>query len=134
MSYSQGGLIQTSDYNTLVGDASGVGSGTGLNLIIGTGSASEGYGQTPLAHVSSGLIYAAPWANLVNTISNIGSHQGSTLQSMTTPAVGGTITYQASVTNNLTTIYDNRLNAASQGSTANTTATGSSSWRRPSKI
>jgi len=125
MSYAQFGLIQASDYNSLVGGNPTTTANT-LNAVWATGSGGVGYGQTAAANVSAGASVAATnWATLINNTSSAASHQGATLGTVTTPTSGGTVTYQANVVTNLQTIYGNRLNAAAQGSTtANTTTTG----------
>ena len=84
MTYSVGGLIQATDYNGFVSTtASG-----NVNGIWSTGTSDRGYGQTALATVSAaGLVTATQWANLVNTISSIASHQGTTITSRTAPVI-----------------------------------------------
>jgi len=127
MSYAQYGLIEASDYNGLVGTNPNTTSGK-LNTVWSTGGNSAGYGQTALATVAVGqTVGAAEWANLTTTTSNIASHQGTSITSVTTPAVGDTVTYVAAIPTNLTTVYTNRLNAASQGSAGtNSAALGTS--------
>jgi hypothetical protein len=116
MSYAQYGLIEASDYNGLVGTNPNTTSGK-LNTVWSTGGNSAGYGQTALATVAVGqTVGAAEWANLTTTTTNIASHQGTSITSVTTPAVGDTVTYVAAIPTNLTTVYTNRLNADSQGS------------------
>jgi hypothetical protein len=127
MSYAQYGLIEASDYNGLVGTNPNTTSGK-LNTVWSTGGNSAGYGQTALATVAVGqTVGAAEWANLTTTTTNIASHQGTSITSVTTPAVGDTVTYVAAIPTNLTTVYTNRLNAASQGSAGtNSAALGTS--------
>lgn len=129
MTYAQFGTIQATDFNTLVGGNPTTTSGT-LNAVWATGGSSTGYGQTALANVSAGNTVAAvgQWANLVNLTANSASHQGSSITAVTAPAAGNTITYLSAIPTNLTTIYTNRLNAASQGSTSTNTATTVSTW------
>lgn len=129
MSYAQYGTIQATDFNTLVGGNPVTTSGT-LNAVWATGGATAGYGQTAVANVSVGNTVAAldQWANLVNYTANCASHQGTSITSVTTPAAGGTITYLSAIPTNLTTIYNSRLNAATQGSTTANTATYGSTW------
>lgn len=118
MTYAQYGTIAALDYNTLVGGDPVTGTGK-LNSVWATGGTESGYGQTAAANVTAGTtVTAAKWAALVSNTANCGSHQGSSLSSVTTPAAGGTIAYQANIPTNLTTIYTNRLNAASQSSTS----------------
>lgn len=128
MTYAQYGSIQATDYNSLVGGNPVTSSGT-LNAVWATGGTTAGYGQTALANVSvGGTVAATDWANLVNRTSNAASHQGSTITSVTAPATGGTITYLSAIPTNLTTIYTNRLNAATQGSTTANAVSTASTW------
>jgi hypothetical protein len=63
---------------------------------------------------------------LITKTANLASHQSSSITSVTAPASGNTITYNANVVTNLQTTYVNKLNAGTQGSTtANTIAYGS---------
>ena len=128
MTYAQYGLIQAADYNTLVGTNPNTTSGT-LNTVWSTGGTTAGYGQTALATVAvAQTVGSAEWANLVNRTSNSATHQGTSITSVTAPAAGGTITYLSAIPTNLTTIYNSRLNAATQGATTANTATFGSTW------
>jgi len=128
MSYAQYGTIAASDYNTLVGGDPVTSSGT-LNAVWATGGTNTGYGQTAEANVAAGdSVTAVKWANLVNKTANSASHQGTSISSVTAPAAGGTVTYLSAIPTNLTTIYNSRLNAASQGITTANTATFGSTW------
>lgn len=128
MSYAQFGLIEATDFNNLVGGNPVTSSGK-LNTVWATGGTNAGYGQTAVANVSvGGTVAATDWANLVNTTSNSASHQGTSITSVTAPTAGGTVTYLSAIPTNLTTIYNSRLNAASQGSTTSNTATRATTW------
>lgn len=128
MTYAQYGLVQASDYNALTGGPTSTTANT-LNVTWATGTGNAGYGQTAEGNVTIGdTVTAAKWANLVNKTSNSASHQGSSISSVTAPVAGGTVTYVSAIPTNLQTIYSNRLNAASQGSTTSNTATRGSSW------
>lgn len=125
MTYSTGGLIQATDFNGFVS------TNVGGNINATWNST---YGQTALSTVSSGAVVAASsWAGLNNTISNIASHQGTSITSRTNPTAGSTITAMSNVGTDITNCYSNRYNAASQGtqytgwtgSSSKTTATGS---------
>ena len=132
MTYSVGGLIEATDYNGFVSTtASG-----NVNGIWSTGTSDRGYGQTALANVSTGgTVTATQWANLVNTISSIASHQGTSITSRTAPVTGNTITILNAVQTDLNNCTTNRGNAAASGTevgtfsgtTSKTTATGSGS-------
>jgi len=129
MTYAQFGTVQATDFNTLVGGNPTTTSGT-LNAVWATGGSSTGYGQTAVANVSTGQAVAAAsqWASLVSNTASAATHQGSSITSVSTPVAGGTITFLSAIPTNLTTIYTNRLNAATQGSTSTNTVTTSSSW------
>jgi hypothetical protein len=129
MTYAQYGSIAASDFNTLVGGNPVTTSGT-LNAVWATGGTTAGYGQTAVANVATGATVAAPgqWASLVTNTANSATHQGTSITSVTAPATGGTITYLSAIPTNLTTIYNSRLNAATQGSTTANSATYGSTW------
>ena len=128
MSYAQYGEVAALDYNTLVGGDPTTGTGK-LNSVWATGSAGQGYGQTALANVASGAnVGASEWANLVNRTANAATHQNSSITSVTAPVVGGVITYNANIPTNLGTIFTNRRNAVSQGTTASNSITNSTPW------
>ena len=128
MSYAQFGLIQATDYNTLVGGDPTTTSGT-LNAVWSTGGTTAGYGQTAIANVAvAQTVGSAEWANLVNKTSNSASHQGTAITAVTAPAAGGTVTYLSAIPTNLTTIFNSKLNAATQGATTANTATYASTW------
>ena len=128
MSYAQFGTIQAGDYNALVGANPG-GTANVLNTTWATGSGAAGYGQTAEANVAAGdTVTAAKWANLITKTSNSASHQSSSITSVTAPASGNTITYNANVVTNLQTTYVNRLNAVSQSGTSANTATYAPTW------
>jgi hypothetical protein len=127
MTYAQYGSIDAADYNGLVGTNPNTASGT-LNTVWSTGGTTAGYGQTAEATVAVGdSVTASKWANLINKTSNTATHQGTSISSVSAPVVGGTITYLSAIPTNLTTVYNSRLNAATQGATgANAIAYGSS--------
>jgi hypothetical protein len=135
MSYTAGGLIEATDYNGFVTNTVGA----NVNGIWSTGSTDSGYGQTALAAVSTGgVVTAAQWANLVNTISTIASHQGTAITSRAAPTVGNTISILAAINTDLTNLTTNRGNAALSGSQftswtgtsakTGTTGSGSAAW------
>lgn len=87
MTYIAGGAIQATDFNVFVGQ---------INEIIAdsySGSttappADYGYGHTGLSTVSVGqVVGAAEWTSLFGTIKNLGTHQGSSLDTSTIPAL-----------------------------------------------
>lgn len=128
MTYAQFGLVQATDYNNLTGGPTSTTANT-LNATWATGSGNAGYGQTALANVAVGdNVSASAWANLVNRTSNAATHQGSSITSVTAPVSGGLITFVSAVPTNLQTIYTNRLNAQTVGSTTANTATRGTTW------
>jgi hypothetical protein len=128
MTYAQFGTIAAADYNDLVGTNPNITSGK-LNTVWSTGGTSAGYGQTAEATVAVGdSVTAAKWANLVNKTSNSATHQGTSISSVSAPVAGGTITYLSAIPTNLTTIYNSRLNAATQGATGSNSVAYGSSW------
>lgn len=135
MTYSVGGLIQATDYNGFVSTTANA----NVNDIWGTGSSDKGYGQTALSTVAAaGTITATQWASLVNTISSMASHQGTSITSRTAPVTGDTITILSNLNTDLTNLTTNRGNAAGTGSQftgwtgtsskTTTTGSGSAAW------
>lgn len=132
MTYSVGGLIQATDYNGFVS----TNIGANVNDIWAAGSSNKGYGQTSLSTVSTGgIVSATQWASLVNTLSSMASHQGTTITARSAPVAGNTVQILANLATDLTNLTNNRLNAAVvgtpygifSGSTSKTTSTGSGS-------
>ena len=128
MTYAQYGLVQAADYNALTGGPSSTTANT-LNVTWATGTGNAGYGQPAEGNVAIGdTVTAVKWANLVNKTSNSATHQGSTISSVSAPVAGGTVTYVSAIPTNLSTIYSNRLNAQTVGSTSANTATRGTTW------
>lgn len=129
MTYAQFGTVQATDFNTLVGGDPTTTANT-LNATWATGGGSAGYGQTAVANVAVGQTVAATsqWASLVTNTANAATHQGSSITSVTAPVAGGTITFLSAIPTNLQTIYTNRLNAATQGSTTSNSVTTATTW------
>jgi hypothetical protein len=130
MTYSIGGLIQATDYNGFASTTVG----GNINAVWNTT-----YGQTALSTVSAAAtVTATQWATLNNTLAAVGSHQGTTLTSRTSPVAGNTIAVLSNFGTDCTSINTNKLNAAAQGSqftgwtgtSSKTSATGSgaSAW------
>jgi len=130
MSYAQNGLIEATDFNGFVGGNPETGANK-LNTVWSTGGTTAGYGQTAVSQVSGGdtVVATGQWNAIVTNTASSASHQGSSITSVTAPTSGGTVSYLSAIPTNLTTIYTNRRNAASQGSTIADTATRSSSWQ-----
>ena len=140
MTYSQGGLIQATDYNGFVGPTgSGGTAGANLNDIWGTGATDKGWGQTAVTNASvAGTVTATQWAALVNNLSSAGSQTSTALTSRTAPIAGDTIGILAALNTDLTSVTTNRGNAAASGteygvfsgttSKTTTTGTGTNAW------
>jgi len=112
MTYSVGGLIQAVDYNGFANDTGGA----NANGIWATGSTDRGYGQSALGTVAAtNTVTATQWASLVNTISSIASHQGTTITARTAPTAGNLINILAALSTDLTTCTTNRGNAVANG-------------------
>lgn len=125
MTYSAGGLIQASDYNTFAGQ---------VNNIWGTGATDSGWGQSAISSVSTGgVVTATNWATLVNNLATSGAQTATTITSRSAPTTGTLISILANVATDITSVTVNRGNAASSGTqygtfsgtTSKTTATGS---------
>jgi hypothetical protein len=113
MAYSIGGLIEATDYNGFVSNTVGA----NINATWGPGVTSAGYGQTALATVSAGgTVTAAQWASLVNTVAATANHQGTVITARTAPTTGTLIAVLAAVNTDITSCYNNRGNAAANGS------------------
>jgi hypothetical protein len=116
MAYSQGGLIEASDYNNFVGNTT-----AGLNRVWSTGAGDAGYGQTNIGTVSvAAEVTATNWATLVNTIAAAASHNGTTPTPRTAPAAGNLIEILNNVSTDITNITTNRGNAVASGTVIGT--------------
>lgn len=135
MAYSSGSLILDDDYNIFAtGNAAGTGDNNtaNLNTVWGAGTGDKGYGQSsPISAVSAGsTITATQWSTLLTRLNTIADHQGTTITSISNPTTGDTIEAYAALSSNITSVFNNRLDAAANGTdiTANGTTTTSSTW------
>jgi hypothetical protein len=135
MAYSTGSVILDDDYNIFAtGNAAGTGDNNvaNVNTVWGVGATDRGYGQTTLpvlSPVAAGqTVTATQWATMLNRISSAASHQGSSITPITNPVAGETISAYAALSTNITTIFNNRLNAAASGSTTTTNTDRTTSW------
>lgn len=142
MTYSAGNTILDDDYNLFAqGSVDGSTRSTSVinvNRIWATqtvwGSADaadqKGYGQnSPLAAVSAGAtVTATQWTNMLNKISTMANHQGSTITAITNPSAGDTIEAYTALATNLTTVWNNRNNATANGTDDTTTEVTTSTW------
>jgi hypothetical protein len=134
MTYSSGNTIIDDDYNIFVqGGASAVNHNTAnVNTVWGSGTSDKGYGQSgTLSTVSAGsTITATQWVSLLNRISTIASHQGTSLTAITNPSTGDTISAYTALSSNISSVFSNRGNAAGSGAniTSGGTRTGTNTW------
>lgn len=133
MAYTAGSLIEATDYNGFVSTTVGA----NVNAFWGSGSTSAGYGQTALATVSAGgTVTATQWASLVNTVAAAANHQGTAITARVAPVAGNIISVLSAVNTDITNCFDNRGNAAAQGSqfstitgtNSKTSATSGATW------
>ena len=122
MTYSLGSVILDDDYNIFAtGNAAGTGDNSvaNVNTVWGVGTGDKGYGQTTLpvlAAVSAGqTVTATQWSTMLARISSSASQQGSSITAISSPVAGDTISAYAALSTNITTIFNNRLNAAAVG-------------------
>ena len=136
MTYSTGGLIQASDYNTLAwGSAAG---GTyvdnnNLAVVWGTGTGRYGYGQNTSSFTqvsTAATVTAAQWTGLLGTMTTAKNHNGATFGTMAASVTAGTlISYIDTVTNNLTALKAaSGVSAGALSDSTPTAATGPASW------
>lgn len=129
MTYAQYGKIEASDYNTTLVSTNPSAVANRLNTVWAIGNNNAGYGQTGVGSVSVGnKVNHLEWDTLIGTTSNVATHQGSSITSVTQPAAGDKITYNSAIATNLVTIYSNRLNASVQGTSTSNTVTYGSTW------
>jgi hypothetical protein len=128
MSYSQGGLITAADYNNIVG-TSPSSTTNQINTVWAVGNGNAGYGQTPLAQVSTGgTVTATQWASAVNTLNNILTHQSGSGSGIGAPTAGSVISYLSTFQTSVNTSYTNRLNSTANGTDITGTAPGAATW------
>ena len=121
MTYSAGNTILDDDYN---------GFKDSVNGTLGVGATTQGYGQSTVAAVSAGAtITATQWASLLNPISSMASHQGTSITTITNPSAGGTISAFTALSTNITNVTgDNRFNAAASGSDSSVSSVTTATW------
>jgi len=134
MAYTSGSTILDDDYNIFAwGNPDGTINNTNnnVNTVAGVGSGDRGYGQTTVPAVAQGsVITAAQWATLLNKISTLANHQGTSITPITNPSVGDTIAVYSALQSNISAIVTNRRNAAANGTAITTggTATRTTAW------
>jgi hypothetical protein len=128
MSYSQGNLIEATDYNNIIGTSPGS-TANRLNTVWAAGSGSAGYGQTPVSTVSaSALVTAAQWASLINTLNSVRTHQTGSGSGISAPVAGNQINYLSSLQTQIDTSYTNRLTFNSNSAVTAGSALAYAAW------
>lgn len=112
MAYSQGGLIEATDYNNLI-------NGTNkFNTVWGLGTGTVGYNQTALSTVSaSSVVSATQWATLINNMNNARRHQTGATTGLTAPTTGNRIDFLSTMNTQLTNLYNSSLTYNASGTT-----------------
>jgi hypothetical protein len=130
MTYAQYGLIQAADYNNFTGLSSSVSTGANqLNTILGVGNGNAGYGQTVVPTVTVGNVVShSNWQSLIYGYTELGNHQSTAITATTVPVQGAKIEVLNPISTNLTSLYTNRLNAASQAASTAYTTTNATTW------
>jgi hypothetical protein len=124
MTYSVGGLIQSTDINGFVSTNS-----PNFNNIWSTGSNDTGYGQPALSTIVLGdRVAQNPWNELITNINKSANHQGTIIVPYTAPVVTDKISFLSSLNTNIGLINSNRLNASIQGSTTTSVSTCVDTW------
>lgn len=119
MSYSQGGLIEATDYNTFAqGGASVNHAVANINTIWGVGQGDKGYGQTNVLTPVTGIsdtVTATQWSTLIARLNSILTHESGSGSGITLPTTGATVSYLSSLSSSISTAYSNRTTANSNG-------------------
>jgi len=117
MSYTQGGLIEATDYNNLVGSNTSITS-TQLNAVWAWGANSRGYGQTAVSTVSAlSTVTATQWAALVNTVNSANTHVNGTGSGLTANTAGQIIGHSGGLPVKINGLNTDRLLFASNSAT-----------------
>jgi hypothetical protein len=112
MAYSQGGLIEATDYNNLINGSNQ------LNTVWGTGFGDAGYGQPAISTVSAtNTVTATQWATLINRLNSVRRHQSGVGSGITAVTAGQTINHLSTLQTQVNTAFTNRGAFAAQGST-----------------
>lgn len=128
MTYAKNSTVEAVDFNTLIGttDTTNVNE---FNAVWATGSGNRGYGQTPISQVAEGeVVSSTEWAALINAAEDAADHQGTAYTAVAVPVTGTIVEYSSALPVTITQSYQNRLNAASQGTTSVSTVVNSTTW------
>jgi hypothetical protein len=109
MSYSQGNLIEATDYNNIIGANTSTNTDT-FHAVWAWGNGSRGYGQTPISNVSvAGTVTATQWATLVNNVNSANLHIRNTSSGLTANTAGQIIGFSAGLPLTITRLNQDRL-------------------------
>jgi hypothetical protein len=112
MAYSQGGLIEATDYNNLINGSNQ------LNTVWGVGTGNAGYGQTAISTVAAtNTVTATQWATLINSLNNVRTHQSGSGSGISAVSAGQTINHLSTLQTQINSAYTNRLLYNAQGTT-----------------
>lgn len=136
MTYSSGGLIQASDYNTLAWGSTGGGTyvdSDNLAVVWGTGTGRYGYGQSTSSFTqvaATNTVTATQWTGLLGQMTAAKNHNGATFTTMASSVTAGTvITYINTVAGNLTNLKAaSGTSAGALSDSAATNKTTASGW------
>ena len=139
MTYSAGNTIIDDDYNIFAtGNAAGTGddSVANINTVWGSGTGDKGYGQSStLSAVSAGAtVQGTSWASLIARNTSLANHQGSSITAISQPSAGDTIEAYTALSTNITTTFNNRNNAAAEGSDSTVNSVSTSGWNTSSTL
>ena len=109
MAYSQGSLIEASDYNNLLGTNTSTNTDT-FHAVWAWANGSRGYGQTPISNVAvSSTVTATQWATLVNSINSANLHIRNTSSGLTANTAGQIIGHSGGLPTTITRLNQDRL-------------------------
>lgn len=109
MTYAQGSLIDAADYNNIIG-ANATSDSNTFHAVWAWGNGSRGYGQTPIANVSTGgTVTATQWATLVNNVNSANLHVRNTSSGLTANTAGQIIGHSGGLPTAITLLNQDRL-------------------------
>lgn len=137
MTYSSGGLIQASDYNTLAWGSTSGGTyvdSNNLAVVWGVGTGRFGYGQgtSSFAQVAAtNTVTATQWTGLLGQMTAAKNHNGATFATMEASVTAGTvISYISTVAANLAALRGQvGTSAGALVNSAATTYAGPATWQ-----
>jgi len=123
MAYVAGDKINHTEYNTLFLDGNNLGSGYGINHLIGSGDLYHGLGEVTVPIVSAGQeITATQWNSLFTAMDNLANHTNDTLTSTGQRSAGDLIEIKSALIADLQTLAAS-VQAGCPNATALTTTT-----------